>query len=283
MPFVIVSLVVWVAFTTLFYVAASIIVENLDFIRQHSFVQTEGRAERLDDLIKSPATSRILSLGGGFFGLLLGLNLGLGIAVTVALCGAGAMAPVLYLARRERKRRQLLEGQIVVALTTIGDAMRAGKTLPQAIDGAAAAIERPMSLELAVVSRQLRVGIKAEDALRDLSTRLNLPDLKLAVKAMVVSIRTGANLPQAIRRIVETIANRSRVESKVRVLTTQGKMQGMIVGLAPFALLLGFWMLNPSYVGALFKTTLGNIILGTIFVLQTAAALVMRQITSVKV
>lgn len=272
-----------IAFTTFFYAVAATAADNLGMLRQRSFRPVPARPRTLEELLESAETRRLVSIGGAIFGVLVGLNLRAGFAVTAAIAGLAAFAPVGLLMRRARKRRQLLESQIVIALTMIADGMRAGKTLPQTIDATAAAMSRPMSQELSVVSRQMRVGIKPEDALRSLAARVGLADLNLAVKAMSVSIQTGANLPQASRRIVDTISNRSRVESKIRVLTTQGKWQGIILGFFPFFLLAGFWVMNPGYIDALFRTTIGNLILGVVFVLQCIAVIVMRRIIAVKV
>lgn len=271
------------AFALAFYVAGGLLSEGFERVRRSSFLPNEQPARQIAALLRSRDHRMILNAIGAFFGAVFALNLRAGPAIVLFGAAAGWMLPALLVSRQERKRLARLEQQIVSALTLLSNSMRAGKTLPQAIDEVSASLEQPMAQELSVISRQLRVGMKPEEALRAFAERVPLPDVKLAVRAMIVSLRTGSNLPHAMRQIATTVASRIRVEGKIKVLTTQGNMQGMIVGAAPFVLLAGFYVMSPQYVQVLFDTRLGNLILAGMVVLQTAAVVTIRKITSVKV
>ena len=74
-----------------------------------------------------------------------------------------------------------------------------------------------------------------------------------------------------------------KVNGKIQALTAQGKAQGVIIGLAPFVILLIFHLMSPEYVKVMFTTVYGNIILGVIVVLQTIAFFIIQKIVKIKV
>lgn len=221
----------------------------------------------------------VLAIVGGFVGL--NLHLGaLGVIGGAVILGG---FPLWWFARKERARRLKIESQVVPTLNMLANSMRAGKTLSQAIDDASRTAPKPMANELSLISRQIMVGIQPAVALDDFQRRIKMPDIKLSVRAMLVSITTGADLPEAIERINQTINARNKVQGKIRTLTTQGKMQGIILGLAPFVLLIAFYLLSPSYMKVMFDTIQGNIVLGVICFLQIIAFVMIQKIVTVKV
>lgn len=221
----------------------------------------------------------ILGVLGAAFGLRFEIGV-LGVVLGAAIFG---VTPYLLLVMKEEQRRKKMESQVVLMLNMLGNSMRSGKTLPQAIEEVADNIERPIAEELSVTARQMLVGVDPYVALYQFQSRINTSDVKLAVGAMCVSLKTGANLPEFMRKIAKLIVERNRVEKKIDTLTLQGKAQGLILGVAPFALLGIFYAFSPDYMGVMFNTIYGNAVLGVIVVLQTIAYFMIRKISSIVV
>jgi tight adherence protein B len=47
----------------------------------------------------------------------------------------------------------------------------------------------------------------------------------------------------------------------VASLTAEGRMSAIVLGILPPALAVVMWVVNPEYIGLLFNTTVGNIML----------------------
>ena len=142
-----------------------------------------------------------------------------------------------YLDARRRARFNL---QLPEALATMSNALRAGFSISQAFDSVVKQGEAPVSEEFAILQQQLKIGMSFEDALSSLSQRVGSDDLTLVTTAILISRKTGGNVTEIFDKISETIRGRQRIERKVKSLTAQGRMQGVVVSLMP--LFLGFAM-----------------------------------------
>jgi tight adherence protein B len=227
---------------------------------------------------KSPQTIfMLIGLFAGLIGLLLGHSF-LTFAVGIAI---GYLVPRILYSRRNRMRLRKLDEQFAPALVLVANGMRAGQTLVQSLDLAAGSLKDPIAGEFLAISRQIRLGMPTEDALVSFSRRVPLPESVILVKAMQISLLTGANLPAALGQVATTIASRAKLERRVKTLTAQGKAQGLIIGIAPIVLGIGFSILNPVYFRTMVGTFLGNCIIVTVLVLQTIGFLLVQRITKV--
>jgi tight adherence protein B len=136
----------------------------------------------------------------------------------------------------DEKRRTAFNSQLPDALSTMTNALRAGFSLSQAIDSVIERGETPICDEFAILRQQLRLGMSMEEALETLSQRVGSDDLTLVTTAILISRKTGGNVTEIFDKISETIRERLKIERKVRTLTAQGRMQGIIVSLMPFFL-----------------------------------------------
>ena len=134
------------------------------------------------------------------------------------------------------KRRAAFNRQLPEALATMSNALRAGFSISQAFDSVVEQGEPPVSEEFAILQRQLRIGMGFEEALESLAQRVGSEDLTLVTTAILVSRKTGGNVTEIFDRISETIRGRQKVERKVKSLTAQGRLQGVIVSAMPLFL-----------------------------------------------
>jgi tight adherence protein B len=226
---------------------------------------------------KPQALFLLTALLCAFVGLVLSRSF-LGFALGAAI---GYLVPRLLYGRHAKARLRKLDEQFAPALVLVANGMRAGRTLVQAFDLAGASLKDPIAEEFLGISRQVRLGMPMEDALVSFSKRVPLPETTILVKAMQISLLTGADLPAALGQVATTIANRSKLERRVKTLTAQGKAQGVIIGAAPLVIGVGFSILNPVYFKTMIGTFAGNLIIVTILVLQTIGFLLVRRITNV--
>ena len=155
--------------------------------------------------------------------------------------GTGPLARYLNERRRSKFNQQLPE-----ALATMSNALRAGFSISQAFDSVVEAGEAPISEEFKILQQQLRIGMTMEDALETMSDRVGSEDLTLVTTAIVISRKTGGNVTQIFDNISETIRGRMRIERKVKSLTAQGRLQGIIVSLMPIFLGAVMTMIRPG-------------------------------------
>lgn len=136
----------------------------------------------------------------------------------------------------DQRRRDKFNMQLPEALATMSNALRAGFSISQAFDSVVEQGESPISDEFAILQQQLRIGMGFEEALDSMSDRVGSDDFTLVTTAILISRRTGGNVTEIFDKISDTIRGRMRVERKVKTLTAQGRLQGLIVSAMPFFL-----------------------------------------------
>ena len=181
------------------------------------------------------------------------------------------------------KRRAAFNAQLPEALATMSNALRAGFSLSQAFDSVVEQGEPPVSEEFAILQRQLKIGMGFEDALESLAQRVGSDDLTLVTTAILVSRKTGGNVTEIFDRISETIRGRQKVARKVKSLTAQGRLQGVIVSAMPVFLGVAMTLVKPKMMIPFLTSPAGVLAVLGMFALIAAGWLMIRRIVRIDV
>ena len=202
-----------------------------------------------------------------------------------ALLGGAAtlQAPKVGLQFLRQRRRQKFNEQLVDALSRMSNSLKAGFSIMQSFESIVQEGQNPIAQEFGVFLHQTRVGVRFEEALRHLENRVGSEDLTLTVRAIEVARLTGGNLTDVFEKIAATIRERMRIEGRVRALTAQGRLQGIVVGIMPLLLLMAMTMLDPKMMTAFFGSPAGIALLVLVLVLETAGALLIRKLIRIEV
>ena len=202
-----------------------------------------------------------------------------------AVLGAvvGALLPRLaWIWLRKRRQERLIE-QLPDGLTMMAGSMRAGASLQIALDLVVKESPAPLSQEFSVLLREQRLGLALEDSLRGLSQRLQLEDVDLFVSALTIAKEVGGNLSEILERLAATLRAKAVMEGKIRALTSQGKLQGIVVGLLPVFLAGVLYAMDPVAMMPLFTTLYGWATMAAILVMLLLGGLFIRKIVSIDV
>jgi tight adherence protein B len=196
---------------------------------------------------------------------------------------AGAAAPYLWVRVRRAAYRRTMDNQLVDVLVLMANAMKSGLTLVQALELAATESKRPIVRQLETVLQEIQLGQSIDRALTDMSERVALPDLELAVHSIVTLRETGGNLSETFMTVANTIVERKKVEGKIASLTSQGMYQGYAMCAMPFVLGAMFFLIEPDYMGSMFGTGLGWAMWAAVIALDLMGLWLMLKIVKVDV
>jgi tight adherence protein B len=199
------------------------------------------------------------------------------------MCGLAALAPRIMMKMFLWRRNEALRKQLPDATMLMAGALRAGASVPTAIAQMAAEIRPPLSQEFELFMREQRLGVAFEQALDNLEARIGLEDMLLFGSAMRVSRETGGNLAETLERLADTLRQKLTIEGKIRALTAQGKLQGIIVGLLPFALMFVLIKMEPEAMSKLFTTWYGLAVVGFIVVMELVGGLIIKKIVTIDI
>ena len=259
-------------------------------------VYARRSATALEDLFLFVPPRRIAAAAwtaGGVVAVLAFLALGglSGAAADVALraalaAAAGAAmlaAPGRLLSLLRARRRAKFEEQLAEALPDMGNALRSGFSIVQALEHVAENADDPIAQEFAALLHQTRVGVPFEEALRNLDARIGSEDLSLAAMAIETARRTGGNLVEVFDNIAKTIRERLRIRARIRTLTAQGRMQGAVLTLMPVFVGAALHFLEPGLFGPFLHSSTGLLVLGATAALLLLGALSIRRIVRIDI
>ncbi|MFO7535416.1 MAG: type II secretion system F family protein [Kiritimatiellia bacterium] len=215
------------------------------------------------------------------------LTSGPGIAVGT-VCGliAAALAlnaPRFALRFLKDRRVRMFNEQLVEALTTMSNALKAGFSIQQAFETIVKQGRNPIAQEFSMFLQQTRVGVRFEEAMGQLAERVPSEDLVLMISAIEIARKTGGNLTEVFDKIAATIRERARIEGRIQSLTAMGRLQGIVVGSMPALLLLALSLMEPEMIKTFVTSLPGIVTLIVVVLLEIAGALVIRKIIRIKV
>ncbi|QQC66725.1 type II secretion system F family protein [Paraburkholderia ginsengisoli] len=195
-----------------------------------------------------------------------------------------AMAvPKRYLARMRRKRLETLETQLPDALLMMSGALRAGASFPSALEAVVHETAAPISQEFDLLMREIRLGIDLDIAMRNVEKRIPIPDFLMMTAAVTISREVGGNLAESLESVARTLREKLQMEGKIRALTSQGRMQGIVMTCLPLFLMLVLRYMEPKAMAPLFGEPVGWATLAVIGVMEFLGYVSIKKITHIDV
>lgn len=201
--------------------------------------------------------------------------------LTVITIIVGVILPNAYVNHQKEMRLQKLNQQLGDALVIMANALRAGFGFQQAMDSVRRELPPPISTEFSWTLREISLGFSTEAALENMSKRVQSDDLDMVVTGIIIQRQVGGNLAVVLDNISSTIRERARIQREVKVLTAQGRLSGILIGLLPIFLIAALLVLNPEYFNVLITDSRGIIMLIIAAVMEITGFLIIRRLTNI--
>ncbi len=204
------------------------------------------------------------------------------ILAAVLLGAVAYWGPEIFIIFLRRKRRAEFSEQLVDGLVLMANGLRSGFTLQQSVDMLIEEMPAPLSQEFELVRREYRVGVDLDVALRNCVSRTKDEDLDLVVTAIQITRQLGGNLAEVFDRIVAMVRDRKILAGKADALTSEGKLQAVVVGLLPYGFLFAMIKVNPELMRLMWTTLPGFIALLLVIILDVVGYLWVRKVANVE-
>lgn len=181
------------------------------------------------------------------------------------------------------KRLARIEAQLPDALTMVSGALRAGASLSIALDNLVAEQPAPISQEFEILTREQRIGVEFDTSLANMEKRIPLQDFRMLTTALRINREVGGNLAETVESLADTLRRKSTMEGKIRSLTAQGKLQGIVMTGLPVLLGVLLNFLEPAAMSKLWSTGVGWMVLTVIIVMELMGYAMIKKITSIDV
>lgn len=243
------------------------------------------RADLLRSLSEDPGSSRSKKIRAAGALLLFLPALAVSGNIVFALIAAALvyLSAAWYFNGRKKKALALFDDQLVEALGAITNSVRAGQSLPQALENTVRDAKPPLADHFREVLKQLGLGTPMNEALLDMTRKVPSKDLRIAVMSINLARETGGSLGEILTRLSDTMRERKKIQGKIKALTAQGKGSGMVMSGVPFLLLAILYLMEPDLVGLMFSTLIGNIMLAVVICMIGTAIIVINKIIDIDI
>lgn len=195
----------------------------------------------------------------------------------------GFMLPRWYVKKKQKDRILKFNDGLPDMITTIVGSLRAGFSFQQALKAVVEEAGSPIKEEMESVIKEMQYGASLEDSLNDLKDRMPSEDLDLMIQAILIQRQVGGNLATVLDRIVQTIRERTKIHRQISSLTAQGRLSGIVIGLLPIILAFVIYLIEPEYIGTLFRHPVGLALTAAGFISGIIGFLLIRKITAIEV
>lgn len=182
-----------------------------------------------------------------------------------------------------QRRIDKIQQQLPDGLMMVAGSMRAGLGFTPALESLARDIEPPLAQEFALVLREQRMGVKLEEALENFNQRVPVQDVTLFVSAVGISRDVGGNLAESMASLADTLRRRLIMEGKVKSLTAQGRLQGIVMALMPVGLIGFLSFAYPDTMHEMYHSYIGWAVIAVAAVMEYLGYRMCRKITSIDI
>ncbi len=141
----------------------------------------------------------------------------------------------------------------------------------------------PISQEFMLFTREQRIGVEFDKSLRNMERRIPNQDFIMFTSALKISREVGGDLGSVINTLAETLRRKSTMEGKIESLTSQGKMQGIVMTLLPIMIGAVLFFIEPVAMQKLFTTNIGWFVVAAVVVMEALGYFFISKVTNINV
>lgn len=258
--------------------------------REMDFVQKLPGMERLSHWLERTQSSQTATAFLGMVAVLFAATfLAVGVLLQTswqAALGAAlvvAALPWLVHLQRDHRQRRRFDELFPDALDYLARALRSGQGLSAGLALVGQEFADPIGREFKKTVDEINYGLSFSDAMGNMARRVRSADMDFFVVGIVLQRETGGNLAELLEGLSATVRERIKLAGKVRVISSEGRLSGIVLGVLPFILAGLLTVLNPEYMNTLWKTEAGMKMVGASLVMMALGGLWIWKIVRVRV
>ncbi len=216
-------------------------------------------------------------------GLFLALSMSQPILLTLLLGTMLGAIPYVYLLWLKHQRLAMFERQLPDALELVSRALRAGHAFSVGLKMVGEEAADPIGKEFRRVFDEVSMGVSLQQALDNMTNRVDSVDLRFFITSILVQRETGGNLAEIIDSLAGLIRQRFELQLRVKALSAEGRMSAVVLLGLPIVVGVLLFKMNPDYTGLLFTDPIGQNLATVGSIMMVVGAAVMKRMVTIKV
>lgn len=214
----------------------------------------------------------------GVMSALLWVGFGMGAIASAGFgVAAGVWFPHAVIARRIKQRRAAFTAAFPDAVDMIVRGVKSGIPLTDCLRIVATDASEPVRTEFQTMIEDLTMGLSVEEAVQRMAERVKLEEARFLSIVITIQSKTGGNLSEALGNLSVVLRDRAKMRGKIRAMSSEARASAVIIGALPPLVCFLVFLSSPDYVGLLFTTLAGNIVLIASGLWMLCGVVIMRQ------
>jgi tight adherence protein B len=180
--------------------------------------------------------------------------------------GAGVVAalglPRWILGFLIKRRLSKFLQEFPVAIEIIIRGVKAGLPLGQCLQVIASEASEPVRSEFRRIVESQSIGLSVGESIERLPESMQVAEASFFSIVVNLQQKTGGNLAESLQNLARVLRDRRKMRLKVAALSSEAKASAWIIASLPFAVSGLVYMTAPDYIGLLFYTQTGHIVMG---------------------
>ena len=240
-------------------------------------VDLQTRIEQAGMTIKKEQYLMIFAGIGGLLALVTYLKSQSFLLTALVFITITAGLPNLTLSRLRARRIKRYIEVLPSALDIIVRGIRAGLPLGDTLRIIAQEAQEPVRSEFRKVVEQQQLGISVPEACAKMALRVPATETNFFAIVIEIQSKAGGNLSEAIGNLSKTVRDRKKMKGKIGAMSMEALASAAIIGAVPFLVTGALYVSAPDYMGLLFRTNHGRVILVIAMSWMTIGAAMMKK------
>lgn len=188
------------------------------------------------------------------------------------------------------KRKNILLDQFKDLLYTISSCIATGRSMREALVDSKKQLSTIYTGETIIIKELEHINnllknenMKDTEVLEDFAVRTGLEDIRDFAEIYNICKKTGGNLIIALNKGAEIIGDKITIEREIKMITREKKFQGNIITAMPIIIILFLRWSAPDYIGVMYQTIGGKIIMTLAVMVIVAAYFIIERISKIEV
>ena len=169
------------------------------------------------------------------------------------------------------------------SIDTICRGLRSGLPITETISAVGQELPDPIGVEFSRISDGVRMGRSLEDAMWEVSNRLNTPEFRFFIIALAIQRETGGNLAETLGNLSDLLRKRRQLKLKIKAMSSEARASAMIIGSLPYLMFILLYFINTPYMTAMFTDLRGQVMLGVGLAWHALGIFVMKQMINFEI
>jgi tight adherence protein B len=216
------------------------------------------------------------ALGIVFFLIVLLFDFGL-VAALAAGFAASFGLPRWILRILKRRREAKFLNNFPDAVDVIVRGIKAGLPLMDSLRVVAVDASEPVKSEFRQIIETQAIGMPIGEACGRLFERMPVPEANFFGIVILIQQKAGGNLSEALGNLSRVLRERKRMKAKINAMSMEAKASASIIAALPICVMTLVWLTSPGYIGLLWTTPIGRMMLAVSLAWMTCGVLVMKK------